>query len=107
VYISSAGLGNYAHPQAECTLAIGAVKEGLTQLIPTSPSMSLEAIANARINKTQPQFFQLYVIKDHEKARALIKRVEKLGVSALWITVDSPVLGKREGDDRVKSAVRY
>lgn len=107
IYISSAGLGKYAHPQAECTLAAGAGKEGLIQLIPTSPSMSLEAITGARISKTQPQFFQLYVNRDHEKARALIRRVEKLGVSALWVTVDSPVLGKREGDDRLKAEARY
>lgn len=107
IYVSPTGLGKYAHPQAECALAAGAGKEGLIQVIPTSPSMSIEAIVGARISEAQPQFFQLYVNRDHEKAQALIRRVEKLGVSSLWITVDSAVLGKRERDDRLKAEVSY
>lgn len=105
IYVSPAGLGKYAHPQAECALAAGAGKEGLIQCVPTSPSMSLEAIYGARINKEQPMFQQLYVNKDREKATALIKRVVDLGATALFVTVDSPVLGKREQDDRLKGEV--
>lgn len=65
--------------------------------------MSIEKIINARVSKDQPVFFQLYLNRDHQKAETLIRRVEKLGVSAIWLTVDSPVLGKREGDDRLKA----
>ncbi|KAL2075215.1 hypothetical protein VTL71DRAFT_157 [Oculimacula yallundae] len=103
VYISSSGLGKYAHPNAELTLATGAGKEGLIQLIPTSPSMSLEAIYGARTSGSQFQFQQLYVNRDFKQACAFIQRVEKLGATALWITVDSPVLGKRERDERLKA----
>ncbi|KAL1953776.1 hypothetical protein VTO42DRAFT_2273 [Malbranchea cinnamomea] len=102
IYVSPAGLGKYAHPLAECALAAGAGKEGLIQCVPTSPSMSLEAIYGARVSREQPIFQQLYVNKDRSKATALIKRALSLGARALFITVDSPVLGKRERDDRVK-----
>ncbi|KAL1850085.1 hypothetical protein Plec18167_005406 [Paecilomyces lecythidis] len=102
VYISPTGLGKYAHPGAECTLARAAGKEGLAQCVPTSPSMSLEAIYGARLSKEQPIFQQLYVNRDREKATALIKRAVNLGATALFVTVDSPVLGKREQDDRLK-----
>ncbi|KIW28349.1 uncharacterized protein PV07_08022 [Cladophialophora immunda] len=102
VYVSPSGLGRYAHPDAECAFASGAGKEGLIQVIPTSPSMPIEKIINARISESQPVFFQLYFNRDFQKAEAMIRRVERLGVSAIWLTVDSPVLGKRERDDRLK-----
>ncbi|OAL27800.1 hypothetical protein AYO20_09653 [Fonsecaea nubica] len=105
VYVSPSGLARYAHPDAECALAAGAGKEGLIQVIPTSPSMSIEAIIRARISQSQPVFFQLYFNRDHQKTEAMIRRVEKLGVSAIWLTVDSPVLGKRERDDRLKAQI--
>ncbi|KIW87384.1 uncharacterized protein Z519_12020 [Cladophialophora bantiana CBS 173.52] len=105
VYVSPSGLGKYAHPDAECALASGAGKEGLIQVIPTSPSMPIEKIINSRVSESQPVFFQLYFNRDPQKAEALIRRVEKLGVSAIWLTVDSPVLGKRERDDRLKAQI--
>ncbi|KIX01124.1 uncharacterized protein Z518_10190 [Rhinocladiella mackenziei CBS 650.93] len=103
VYVSPSGLGKYAHPEAECAFASGAGKEGLIQVIPTSPSMSIEKIVGARVSQDQPVFFQLYMNRDYQKAETLIRRVESLGVSAIWLTVDSPVLGKRERDDRLKA----
>jgi L-lactate dehydrogenase (cytochrome) len=103
VYVSPSGLAKYAHPDAECAFARGAGKEGIIQVIPTSPSMSIESIIGARVSKDQPVFFQLYLNRDPQKAEALIRRVERLGVSAIWLTVDSPVLGNREQDDRLKA----
>ncbi len=103
VYVSPSGLAKYAHPNAECNFASGAGKEGIIQVIPTSTSMSTEKIIGARVSEEQPVFFQLYLNRDMAKAEALIRRVEKLGVSAIWLTVDSPVLGKRERDDRLKA----
>ncbi|KAJ9611620.1 hypothetical protein H2200_004804 [Cladophialophora chaetospira] len=105
VYVSPTGLGKYAHPDAECAFARGAGKEGIIQVIPTSPSMSLEAIIDARLSKQQPVFFQLYLNRDPKKAETLIRRAETLGVSAIWLTVDCPVLGNREQDDRLKARI--
>ncbi|ETI25286.1 hypothetical protein G647_04661 [Cladophialophora carrionii CBS 160.54] len=105
VYVSPSGLAKYAHPDAECAFARGAGKEGIIQVIPTSPSMSIESIIDARVSKNQPVFFQLYLHKDSQKAEALIRRVDRLGVSAIWLTVDSPVLGNREQDDRLKASM--
>lgn len=103
VYVSPSGLGKYAHPNAECAFASGAGKEGVIQVIPTIPSMTIEEIFKARLSEDQPVFFQLYLNRDPQKAEALIRRVERLGASAIWLTVDSPVLGNREQDDRLKA----
>jgi L-lactate dehydrogenase (cytochrome) len=50
-----------------------------------------------------PIFFQLYVDKQRHKSEALLKRAEGLGAKAIFVTVDAPVAGKREGDERVKA----
>ncbi len=47
-------------------------------------------------------FFQLYVYRDREATRGLVERAEKAGAKALVLTVDAPLLGRRERD--VKNA---
>jgi len=50
-------------------------------------------------------FFQLYVNADHEKARAFLKQLMELRprIRGIWVTIDAPVIGKREADERVKA----
>ena len=103
IFVAPCGLNKLAHPQGECGITSAAGKAGLIQVISTGASMSPESIMAARIDKSQPVFFQLYVNKDIEKSKSLIRRVEKLGFSSIWLTVDSPVLGKRERDGRIKA----
>jgi 4-hydroxymandelate oxidase len=45
-------------------------------------------------------FFQLYVYRDREATRGLVERAEKAGAKALVLTVDAPLLGRRERDVR-------
>ncbi|KAK5684737.1 hypothetical protein LTS12_029091, partial [Elasticomyces elasticus] len=93
-------LGQFAHPDAECALARAAGKEGIGQLVPMRPSQPVEAIVESRSPEDKLLFKQLYVNRDRQKAEAFIRKTEKLGFSSIWITVDSPVLGKRERDDK-------
>ncbi|OLL22723.1 Cytochrome b2, mitochondrial [Neolecta irregularis DAH-3] len=44
----------------------------------------------------------LYVSSDRQKATSLIRHIHKLGYQALVITVDAPVSGKREADERIQ-----
>ncbi|KAI5215605.1 L-lactate dehydrogenase [Aureobasidium subglaciale] len=103
IYTSPVGLAKLVHPSGECAIATAAGKEGCIQVVNTVSSMPIEDIMNARISKDQPVFWQLYADKDLEKSKAFIKRVEKAGVAAIWLTVDSPVVGNRERDERSKS----
>ncbi|KAL1980257.1 hypothetical protein VTN96DRAFT_4432 [Rasamsonia emersonii] len=105
VYISAVGIAKFAHPGGECTLAAAAGKEGLAQLVATRSSMSIESIMQARTRSDQPIFFQLYMHKDMKQSEATIRRAVQAGVSAIWLTVDSPVTGKRERDERLKANV--
>jgi 4-hydroxymandelate oxidase len=47
-----------------------------------------------------PMWFQLYVYKDRGITRSLVQRAEAAGYSVIQVTVDLPVLGRREADVR-------
>lgn len=47
-----------------------------------------------------PRFFQLYIYKDREVTRELVRRAEAAGAQAIVLTVDTPVWGTREADVR-------
>jgi L-lactate dehydrogenase (cytochrome) len=72
----------------------------------TNASNSIEELATARVNDKQKLWFQLYVNKNRAATAKLLERVVKSGAfSALFVTVDAPVLGKREADERLKASV--
>jgi len=45
-------------------------------------------------------WFQLYILTDRGLTRNLVERAVAAGASALVVTVDVPVLGRREADER-------
>ena len=45
---------------------------------------------------------QLYMNRDREASKALLRKVERDGFKAIFVTVDSAVPGKRELDRRAK-----
>ena len=103
IYTSPVGLAKLVHPSGECAIASAAGKEGIIQVVNTVSSMPIESIMDARVSETQPVFWQLYADKDLLKSELFVRRVEKTGVKAIWLTVDSPVVGNRERDERSKS----
>ncbi|KAI0146189.1 glycolate oxidase [Xylariaceae sp. FL1272] len=101
-YISPTGLGRYAYKDAEPIIARVAGNEGLIYCMPTSAAH--EAVFKERTSPNQPLFVQLYTTRERTKAQEMIRKVETLGARAIFVTVDSPVLGRRERDERVKVA---
>lgn len=100
-YVSATALAKLGHPDGECSIARGAGKEGVIQMISTLSSMSLEEISNSRIPGAT-QWFQLYINEDRKVAKNMVKEAENLGMKAIFITVDAPSLGNREKDKRLK-----
>lgn len=105
VYVSPVGLAKLAHPEGECALAAAAGREGLVQVLANGSSMPIEQVMKSRTSPNQPIFQQLYVNKDIQKSVETVRRAERAGASAIWITVDSPVVGKREMDERLNLRV--
>lgn len=100
-YVTATALAKLGHPDGECSIARGAGKENVIQMISTLSSNSLEEIAQARIPGAT-QWFQLYINEDREVTKSLIKRAEDSGMKAIFVTLDAPSLGNREKDKRLK-----
>ena len=99
--IAPTALAKLAHPDAEKCYCRGAGAEGIIQVVPTLGSLSVEQITSVKREK-QVHFMQLYVNTDRAKTSRLIKRAEKCGCKALFVTVDAPLMGRREKDMRMK-----
>jgi L-lactate dehydrogenase (cytochrome) len=106
VFVSPAAMAKLAHLDGECAIAAAAGNQDVIQVVSTSSSMPIEKIMEAKVSPEQPIFFQLYVHHNRQKAEALIRRAEKAGAKALWVTVDAPVMGKRERDERVNGTLQ-
>jgi 4-hydroxymandelate oxidase len=87
-----------AHPGAEAEMLAGAASRGIPFCLSTSSTMSLEDVAAAAPDAER--WFQLYIVGGFEYSRGLVERAEAAGYRALVLTVDLPVLGRRERDSR-------
>lgn len=63
-------------------------------------SLSNTAMESVFTQAASPRWFQLYIYKDREITRELVKRAEAAGAEAIVLTVDAPGLGTRERDAR-------
>ena len=84
-------------PRAEVVGARAAARKGVIFTLSTMSICSMEEVAAA---STGPRWFQLYVWRDRGIVRSLVERAWAAGYRALVITVDTPVLGRRERDVR-------
>ncbi|KAJ5742440.1 uncharacterized protein N7511_011459, partial [Penicillium nucicola] len=105
VYISPVGIAKFAHQDGECALAAAAGKQGLVQVLANGSSMPIERVMQSRASPDQPIFQQIYVNRDVQKSIQTVRRAVKAGATAIWITVDSPVVGKREMDERLNLSI--
>ena len=86
-----------AHPDGELASVLGASAMGAAMVVSTQASVSLEDIAQAA---QTPLWFQLYIQPDREFTRELVQRAEAAGYRALVVTVDAPVNGMRNREQR-------
>lgn len=71
----------------------------------TLSTLSNTAVEDVVAAATGPVWFQLYVYRDRAATAALVQRVEAAGCRALVLTVDAPLLGRRERDVRNRFAL--
>jgi 4-hydroxymandelate oxidase len=97
VMLAPTGFQQLAHPDGELATARAAQRAGTVMVLSTFSTMSLEEVQRAA---PAPKWFQLYVHKDRGLTRSLVTRAHAAGYQALVLTVDVPVLGRRERDIR-------
>lgn len=88
------------HPEGELLLGAAAGKAGIPYTISTLSSVPLEKIAAAA-----PSWFQLYWLRDRRVVTSLVERAVSAGCSAVMVTVDVPVMGRRLRDVRNEFAL--
>ncbi|HET7595564.1 MAG TPA: alpha-hydroxy acid oxidase [Burkholderiales bacterium] len=95
--------GLYAF-EADIALARAAARAGVPFVLSTASFVELERVARAGEGS---KWFQLYMSKDRDAARALVERARDAGYEALVVTTDVPVGGNREYNRRNKFEVPF
>jgi 4-hydroxymandelate oxidase len=97
VMVAPTAFHRLAHPEGELATARGTAAAGTLMVVSTISTTSLEDVA---ATVEGPKWFQLYMHKDRELTAELVKRAYHRGYSAIVLTVDTPLLGRRLRDER-------
>ena len=107
IFSSPAALAKLSHPEGELAMARGLAASGTTIIACNNASYSFGEIAEV-LPKGHPLFYQLYFNRDRAVTEALVRDVSRNpNLKAITVTVDLPVVGKREDDERVKIEATY
>ena len=102
LYLSAVAMCGMGHEDGEVAWTKAAGEQDIVFMVPNLSSKDFKTITDARVKRTQPLMFQIYVNPDRDIVKEQVKACEKAGYKALCITVDSAVPGKRERDLRNK-----
>ena len=96
VLVAPTAFQRLACDDGELATARAAAAAGTVMILSTASTCSIEDVAAI----DGPKWFQLYVYSDRGLTKALVERAEACGMEAVVLTVDAPVLGRRERDLR-------
>ncbi|SCV72187.1 BQ2448_4881 [Microbotryum intermedium] len=99
IFIAPAAMGRLAHPEGERLLVKVAGIYKIPYMVSANASVSFEEIASLKV-PGQLLIYQLYVHNDRKRTEEILRKVVAAGYSAICLTVDTPVAGKRERDER-------
>ncbi|ARS25816.1 alpha-hydroxy acid oxidase [Sphingomonas sp. KC8] len=95
VALAPAGATGLCHWSGDIAATRAAERAGTRAILSTASSYSLEEVAEA--SETN-HWFQLYPFGNRAKVGSLIARARSAGYTAMFVTVDVPVVGNREGE---------
>jgi 4-hydroxymandelate oxidase len=81
-----------AHPEGEIAVAKAAREHNVIMVLSTLSTFSFREI-KAKVNL--PSWFQIYIYRDREITKNLIRLAEEAGYKGIVLTVDAPLYGKR------------
>ena len=97
--ISPMGIAGFFRPGADLMLARAAARFDIPYIMSSASCDSIEA---AMADAPKTTWFQIYGTRDPHITLDLVRRAKALGVRVLLMTIDTPVMGKRE-----RNAVSY
>lgn len=95
VLVAPMAFQQLAHPDGELATARACAATQTGMVLSTMATRSVEEV---RAAAPGPRWFQLYVYRDRDLTAQLVRRAELAGYDALVVTVDAPLLGRRERD---------
>ena len=97
ILVAPTAFHGLATPEGERATARAAGAAGTVMILSTLSNTRVEEVVAAA---SGPVWFQLYVYRDRRATEGLVRRAEAAGCQALVLTVDAPLLGRRERDVR-------
>ena len=87
-----------AHPDGEVATAKACKETNIAMGLSSFATSTLEDVASA--TGSHPLVLQLYLFEEREHSRKLIQRAKRAGYKAVFLTVDTPMLGRRNMEIR-------
>lgn len=94
--LAPVGVLSIMHPDAEPAAARAAAAQGVPFVLSSASSTPMEDVAEAMGDGER--WFQLYWAKDREVTRSFLQRARASGYTALFVTLDTPLLAWRPRD---------
>ncbi|RWS14488.1 hypothetical protein B4U79_14421 [Dinothrombium tinctorium] len=96
ICVSPTAMQRMAHPDGEIATVKACERSNTIMILSTISTSSIEEVASAAPEAIK--WFQLYIYKDRNITKNLIRRAEKSGFKAIVLTVDAPFFGTRFAD---------
>jgi (S)-2-hydroxy-acid oxidase len=91
--VAPTAMQRLAHSDGELATARGCRKRGIVMGLSSFSTTTLEDVAEAC--GPHPHVLQLYLFEERSHSEKLIARAKKAGFKAVFLTVDTPMLGRR------------
>lgn len=99
VLVAPTAFHRLACEAGELATARAAARSRTVMILSSLSNTGVEEVCAASAGAS-PLWFQLYVYRDRNATEALVARAESAGASAIVLTVDAPLFGRRERDVR-------
>ncbi|KAM7386227.1 hypothetical protein PAMA_009051 [Pampus argenteus] len=99
--VAATAMQRMAHPDGETATARACRAVGTGMMLSSWATSTIEEVMSAMtLANGGVLWLQLYIYKDRELTLSLVRRAEEAGYKAIFVTVDTPYLGRRWDDMR-------
>ncbi|XP_076834780.1 2-Hydroxyacid oxidase 1 isoform X1 [Brachyhypopomus gauderio] len=98
VCVAATAMQRMAHPDGETATARACLSAATGMMLSSWATSTIEEVAETAPNGVR--WMQLYIYKDRALTHSLVRRAEEAGYKGIFVTVDTPYLGRRRDDVR-------
>jgi 4-hydroxymandelate oxidase len=98
VGVAPTGFARLAHPDGELAVAAGAARAGALYVLSARSTSRIEDVGQVMGDGGGSWWFQVYVLRDRDLTASLVRRAGAAGATALVLTADTPVVGRKRRD---------